>query len=1313
MKKITKISLLSSTSIATIISIPIIATSKINIHQDNNNSNVFYRYSTVQNNNVTKNHEKYIIEEFSNLEITSNWMQITKDKDIITVSGDTLYKINESGVSKAISGPKFGKTKIDYTGSSILQSKDGSTYVTLKNESSGLFKTGVYKINLENFSTPTLVTEFKGEKNIGPFFEASNKDIYLFVGNKIMRKTGDQFVSITTKPIPDVLSKKNPSDFLDKASINELDGVIYVGTKYGLFKLDSTNPNIDNNLVMVDSNISFENSYIKNIDGKLYMRAHFNGKNENKLFLVSTNTSKIEQIATKFNDIGGIARLSDYTFIINTDKGIYKSSEKELDKNNTWVQMIDGNWKDSLDITTSYNKIIYVSSKEFRNVKNNIYKISLKDNPDSIISWHNFYNDIDIFKIQVDTKIHQNGLILQYKNNNEWKNVDKSGIIVAKPGSVEFRWVPDSLNSFMYLNGKPLGDKSGNTYTKEQLEAFNKKIKPAPANVNVNDVVKQENIDKRNGYTLNGKPVFSKEQLKGKLKDRKAVFFDLEPFGIEDDDSNPDKRIKFLSRWVDSKKYITAPIDKKFLINGQSINFEFDMSVSNLHDYHPTLKRLAENAVNQRVAGVINVSYSEKEKKFLFKWLEKPKIDSLLGGSDFKLAVGKWSGKVGRNGVNNINRRSWVANWFKIDEKNNEEWNFVLAPDQGDRWNWGEDAAYFKNLKLFANLDSKQWFATNAKFKARKGDKLGHVYNEDEIWMRDIGSKIKGTPILGLNSKGKFESVSSTKIIIEKNILIDPEELSDKISIGLFNFDNEILLAKNYKDDELEATVEALELDPRLFRIPSGQKLHNGSNTISIETKQPAIFKDGTNNKKITFNITDKFFSIIKEDEMKYNNNLYDKNNNSIILTNKLMEINSNKFQVKDGIEVNWGKNKVALIAKKGFMFYDRKRTKIVNINVYKNSIETIKEEIEKIKEGFKGSEILNQEYNFVFQIAEEINNAINIKEKLELLKKWFGFKPIIEFGDTEIIDIIAKSGENDKQDLSNEIYLELITNSKNTSQENKTNKFNLKLVGKTDAVIANNINKIDYKLFNEYFYNSEISEENQGYRTLEEISKIIVDSDSLFLLLGGEIPKLHGSVLSKVYATVTDKTNGKSITINIEMTIPRIKEHKKNEFTKIFSGKGNSEIFKISVNKINSAQKHDAKQVQQYFYKVNKDFFIYNKYDLNKAVENTKDVHTLKKWTGLDLNISLQASIINKVEASLNSNGDISVKAFMQTYRASKQETIITQTFKTKEDKNPEKEKNIGNNFKLLLIIIFSVIGVSTLGIAILAFYLKKRRKM
>ncbi|MCP4336843.1 MAG: hypothetical protein GY679_03275 [Mycoplasma sp.] len=561
------------------------------------------------------------------------------------------------------------------------------------------------------------------------------------------------------------------------------------------------------------------------------------------------------------------------------------------------------------------------------------------------------------------------------------------------------------------------------------------------------------------------------------------------------------------------------------------------------------------------------------------------------------------------------------------------------------------------------------------------------------------------------NSKHFFHNYSTThvkgKSLKDINTLETTKKIENKkifktsdLAIEIFNKladpQNKAFLEKNYKNDELEATNDILGLDPKYFRVPAYQLLHNGSNLIRVLTTELATFEDGSQTAYIKVEIKDRFFKLIENP--RYKGEFFNKTNTRLAITNQLLGI-SGDFYVEQNTWANWGDNIIKLIAKSGFMFSNRKEYILVNIKVFKNKPEDIKKEVEDIKKLFDNIKIINQSKLFVSDIAIQFNNAIGVPEKIKLLKKWFGIDVPIVTNDTKIIDI---TGAGKK---TGELTLTIYTYSENTPALNTNNHFEVKTLGVNNTEIADIIQIADALRFKNYFDNAVITAEAQGYRLISDIAKTIVDADSLYLLLGKKnVPKFTSSFLSSFNTSVNKYNN--NLQIKVIMTTPFATDPTKNIFINSFKpNKLDSDINNIPVPQINEARNEDINNINKHLENQTPKLMSENA-DITKHIT---DVSSLKTWAGIDLNIYLKSSIINKIKAHSNSEGDLIIDIYLKTNITTDAAPSIQKVFKKVFEKSIVIDN--GETLSLKWIIVISVFGASIVGIGIVLLLLRLRR--
>ncbi|MCP4336839.1 MAG: hypothetical protein GY679_03255 [Mycoplasma sp.] len=902
----------------------------------------------------------------------------------------------------------------------------------------------------------------------------------------------------------------------------------------------------------------------------------------------------------------------------------------------------------------NYNPI-FSSSRSMNLYKDNDF--SFKEKLPSTIQWHK----INTNKIKIDTKLNQYGAILQYKNGGDWKNISSNGIIENLNSSpILFRWTNDSSHK---LRAFSAGDGSGNTYTQKQLD-MRGVVKPAPEGVKPGDVVTQANIDKRDGHTITGLEIPKSIEQKKK----KTVLFEEKPFGIEDD-KNKNERVF----WYRDNKALKKEfeINKGFLINGNSLKFSFEIYGISNSKYSPSIedfeKDISGSGFNKTssYSGNLIISYDKTNKKFNYKlsyrYLSEASIKN--DTENFTQNINSNFSKIRFYGLNSKSNSNHVGLDLEIKEKNKNMFNFKIHYIFDNET--GEDALYFKKIKLVSLIPTNEQIAAlEANFKARANDKLGYKYTEDEIWMRDHGSKLSKNSILGLNKKDIYSKKTSTIILLEAKSIIQSSDINSQMQKAISDKNNKFFLGRKYTNKELIATDELLGLDSDIVSVLPNQTLQNGLNRIIVKTKDGFIFEDGKNSKVMKINIKNRFYSVVSL--LNFKTKIYHKDNSTFEITNKSLGITSKEFKIAPGTKVKKGMNKVKLIAENGFVFANHKMEKIVNLEVVNNKKEEIEKQLEYFKNKMKDAKITNQGWSYLSEISRQINNANNINEKLEILKKISGIELQLKKDNTKIVDIIAYTEES-------KLILEFNTYSTDTVEEFTKNTFKVILKGKGNKIIAEHFHKNNIANLEKNLKGLKIKQKKQAYRFLSDIALTITNIDSLSNFLDLNIQSIiKGSVLKNIHAT---SDNGNIVVTGILHTKFALKD---TPFKYIFKGgKLDSEINQ-KVEMFNQLQKKDVdiikKRINDQLPKLD-NYLEMNNMKTNsyksQSIESIHTVYSLKENLGIDLNIDLQASIIRSVSLFKNQKGDLVLDVFLYTHKAAKNNMIVDYIIKTEPAKH------------------------------------------
>ncbi|MCP4336841.1 MAG: hypothetical protein GY679_03265 [Mycoplasma sp.] len=1305
MKKSFKALFMSCIISATAISIPLIATGNVGVYKNGDNTILNKtNYSTTKNNNdpANKTCMKLVMENLGKINYRHN-----DETQFLVSPSKTIYVVDEQGISylqndrlvNILSDPIY-----NWKGAQASIGLNGHIYVTFHDQPrpDGRYLTERlfdFKIDFGHYINVSSTEIYFGQNEntkSGKTYHDSNGDIFFPNGETIDIVSGHTI-------IPWLEGKYAKDTFDEFSTMTVFNNQLFVLTKYGLFVSDDITISGKHKLTLINSILLSKDrkTYIKIIDNKIYLKGSVHNK-ENKIFLLkSIQNGTIEEVPFQKNEtkkIGGLFKLQEGKYLLTDEDGIYinELATNSLDSNIKWKKIFTGDWSSVKHIMpTGKEGGFYIYGENFGSSSVELFKVTNQPNPDSQIDWEKDKNDKN--KVLIKSEVYQHGARLQYKNGEEWNYVPlNKEMQIENKKETSFRWVPDRYNKLMRFN---LGDASGNTYTQDQLDLVKDGVKAAPEGAEAGDEVTQANIDKRNGFTLKGDKVY---------ENKKIELFNEPEFGIEDDRYNPDDKVSTVKNIHLEKEF-----NQEYVENGNSLNFETEIYASLTDTYHPSLKKIRENALfngnkEQKFKVTINIIYIKNIDKFYFKLSTKDLSSALLSNNvsiPFTLAPGESRnlGFLGRNKQNSESGAGWTVRIEK-STKNNDAYFFHLQPYiiNGK----GEDAFYYKSTRIVSaksytqhSLTHEQISAANAKFKARKEDKIRHIYTEDEIWMRDHGSKMNKDTILGFNDKNVF--VINIKRTIppdfQEFIHIAAKDVEAKINEFLKSEYNPVFASKDFLDNELDATNEVLGLNPDWFEVPPGQSLHNGLNTIIIRTKKDnyVTFADGSTSKTFNILIVDKFLIVINK--FHYKHEIYHDKNEEFEVTDSILEITNGDATVGVGQTLKWGINKIKLFTKAGFLFSNHKNYIIISITVYQYSEKQTNDALQVLKDQLENMTLKNQGFIKVSQIVDEINNADSLVKKLKLLQKWTNLTIKYKEGNTAIVDVVARSNS------SGELELVFATYSKNTIFS--VHNFSKKLQGVNDTDISNYTQKVDHDNFVNVMSNANISSKKQGYRLLSDVASTIIDSDSLLNLLGIEsVLKLKSSTLSSVSATADSL--GK-LKLNIVMstfgaTTPDL------NITNSFMGKTDLEINAISTKEINLAQKNDIKNINSQLSNSELKFDQYESIEeLNDAGRKVTDVSKLKKVFGIDLNIDLQASIIKRVETNAESDGDVVVKIHVRSYRASDSKIIIT-----KEYKNifQHEESSIIKNLPAIIIISIVVTLSVITGLLIIKFKSNKR---
>ncbi|MCP4336840.1 MAG: hypothetical protein GY679_03260 [Mycoplasma sp.] len=907
------------------------------------------------------------------------------------------------------------------------------------------------------------------------------------------------------------------------------------------------------------------------------------------------------------------------------------------------------------------------------------------------IKWHKIsevmVNGESLITIQIETKVHQDGAILQYKNGKDWKNVDSNGLISKlKMSSIEFKWVNDSKHKSRRFYDNNL---------KAKFKNFKNNITAAPIGANAGDKVTQANIDKRNGITLNGDPVPKPGQKEMINKE----FYNRKLFGI-DDDNNPDDNV---FHRIDKKNQDNITIEKDSLINSNSLVFEFEFYGIQSKIARPSIKDLQE-IVSSKKGGTYSkhkgkaiISFDQKTNLFNYRIIfEGQKPINVDLGIDYEM----------KNII--VNSKSMSADGkktkqiiigpilkFSQDKSDGNKLNLNISFWTGN-YNGYEDFAFFKQLKIYQNKWTKEQIAArDANFAARYNDVIGDVYDKNEVWLRDY--------------KGFNEIKTSTVINFSKKT-IKSDEIKKQIEKNLSDKDNITFLLKNYANDELIATNEVLGIDSNVISVLPNQKLHNGSNKIKLKTVGATfdnskkdfvtnnLFENGKNSIVIDINIKDRFYSIISLSKIK--ETIFHENSSEFEINNKTLGINSKGFKVLAGTQVKEGINKVKLIAEPGFMFPDHKLEKTITLKVIKGGSKEVQKEIEYLKNKMKDAKVIDQKLLYLQEIVKEINNADNINKKLDLIKKWSGIELPPKKGGTKITDVVASTENVDSE--KQKIILKFSTHSEKIEEEFSNNVFSSSLEGESSPHIADKIQKLDKTTWEESIKDLKIIKENQSYRLLSDIATTITDLYSFSKFFNLDLSsKLKGSFLKDVSAEADDQGNLK---IQGFLYTPFAKKPTDKKFElSIKGGKPDDDIeYKSEI--FNELQKKDVSKIQN---QISSELIkLENKINDKIDIKTITNIHLLKEKLGIDLNLNLKASIIEKVKLFKNKEGDLILDTYIYTRKAYKSSLEIKNVIQFHELKQDSSLKKIGA-IGILTIVLSSL---SMIGIIILAIYLIKR---